>query len=193
MADENTTPPKISEISIGGKTYEIVDLQMRRAFMKYYDKLHGPYANMHGVLIPPDTGNKTKSFTLTGNYIPENTLFLAYLLSNNVGGNSADDDAYDVAMIYKSNKVLHKVQLAGKNNSWATNPGVGIAISGDSDDAANFGFYVHEVSAIFGFIRLSNYNYNDPTESSHLGNRKDTWALFTGSVGGKADSGLELK
>lgn len=193
MADENTTPPKISEISIGGKTYEIVDLQMRRTFMKYYDKLHSPYGSITGVLT-----NAMGRYDIPSRFIKLNNVYLVYLIGLDANPSSGYWGSYIIARTGGDNHIPISAMPLTLGANCGLNKELDIVIDLDGNSGTAVTFKTQGRPGVFGIIRLNTFNFTIPDPANNPDNwetigRQDTWPKITTRIGSTTESDLNLK
>ena len=178
----------VSELVIDDNIFHLTDLEARKIFLRYYDKLYGLRGNKTGVIT-------NGAIAIEATMIPENNVFLAYIMNQ-------DASVYRVLLVYRSNSRLRWIELASKD---ANNLHTGaIMFSMDGSQPAtngNMGFYCTGYpdstppvnhSCIYGLIRLTNFNSNS-NATSFQNNRKKSWTELTSHILGHSDNDLVLE
>ena len=186
----------VSELNIDDNTYHLVDLEARRMFLKYYDKLHGPYGSITGVLA-----ENNLYFNVAQKYIKLNNVYLAFIIGLDAEltpSNQADYWAtYIIARTHSSSGTITKIPL-----------NVGSKVSTDFSNnnrghrfGINFGPYDAEIpitfwgearAALFGLIRLNTFNrYAQDSFPDDF--RQNSWSELTTRIQTMAEGDLALE
>ncbi len=190
MAEDTEIKKNVSELNIDDNIFHLVDLDARKMFLRYYDKLYGLRGNKTGVIT-------NGAITIEATMVPENNVFLAYIMNQ-------DASVYRVLLVYRSNSRLRWIELASKNATNLHTGAIMFSMENGSEVPAtngNMGFYCTGYpdstppvnhSCIYGLIRLTNFNSNSRA-ASFEDNRKNSWTELTTHILGHSDNDLVLE
>ena len=185
---EDTDKKNVSELNIDNQTYDLIDLEARRMFLKYYDKLHGPYGSITGVLN--SSISDQKFLNIPKKYIKENNVYLVYLIGQGAN-NNGDSDYWAVYLVTRSsNHVIYVPLRVGSK----TDNNFGIVFDTDGTGDFSITFKTQNHSGIYGIIRLNTFNYHiySNWETPGVG-RQNSWTNLATRIASQTEADLNLE
>lgn len=176
MADTDETHTNVSELKISNEIYNLIDLEARKTFMQYYDKLHGPQGSITGVLDKKDLSLDKDAFNV-------NDVYLSYIFN-------VDISHYEIALVCKTGISTEwhwrKIVIAQKDSA----PDYGqlvLELDEHNNPKTNggIGFYSKKASCVFGFIRLNTFNGN--SGNNIASNRHNNWIDLANRINNRSE------